>query len=70
MKFKEIQKMLDKIKWSIGEEIGQDPSGSMDYCAYCKFSDSSDCTRTQVEREKNTDCARANRDMRKAQRGN
>lgn len=37
------QEELDKIKWYIGEELGDDPCGTFAYCDKCKKDEENPC---------------------------
>ena len=56
---KERQKSLDKKKWIMSEEVGEDLSGEMLYCEFCACSVDKKCNAPQEDREKNHLCAKA-----------
>lgn len=53
------QEWLDKQKWLLGENIKEDPSGSMCYCDFCKYQREGQCDAFQRERVKEAICAKA-----------
>lgn len=59
MKNIERQRSLDKQKWLMSEEVSDDLSGEMTYCAYCEYAHDGRCTATQDERVERTLCATA-----------
>ena len=56
---KERQQSLDKKKWIASEKAGEDISGTMEYCWWCKHRHDIGCTTTQKEREVACLCATA-----------
>ena len=58
---KERQRSLDKKKWIESEKKGEDMSGKMPYCSFCKYKylKFNSCTVTQEEREGKCLCATA-----------
>jgi hypothetical protein len=65
----ERQKSLDKQKWLISKQYGEDLSGKMIYCLKCE-KNCYKCIATQKEREEQTLCAKAyNRMKRQKSKG-
>lgn len=65
---KQIQKSVDKSKWLASEFWGEDMSGQMGYCAFCKHrTDHNTCSIIHEERVEISACATAyNRMVREA----
>lgn len=59
MKNCERQKSLDRQKWLMSQEVGEDLSGEMTYCEFCGCAVDKKCTATQEERVATCLCARA-----------
>ena len=58
-KLKDAQERCDKKKFVDSMEANRDLSGSMDYCAKCKFELGGTCVISHEERVKNNACGAA-----------
>ena len=65
------QKTLDKKKWLVSEELGEDMSGKMGWCNYCNCrTDFETCVASQQEREVECLCAKAYNRLQRKKSGN
>lgn len=55
----DTQQRLDILKWLNSEDCGYDLSGKMNYCDFCSNQTEYGCAMSQIEREKNSSCAKA-----------